>query len=347
MAFISIIFSLIGGYIGDTIGRRYTILAGGIIGVVAYFSVYYLFTIDTSALIISIIFVLSSISGALVFPASSAVVADTTTSEMRRSGFGIYRVFTNIGWAVGPIIGSLIYNSGVEYIFLFASITYLLQLVIVFLFMKETSKKIVEKSGKEFISYDAKLILFSLGTFFLTLLTSQFNVTFPTYATLQGGVPPSSIGYIYAVNGTVVVLGQIPVNRLFRRFSDLLMMQIGSLFYAAGYFACAFSDSVIQFMIAMFIITIGENMASPGINSVVTKISPAGKTARYNGFNSMINATARGLGPSAGSFFLYVYSYNGIRTWASLDMFAVMAIILFTFTKNLLAKGSAESTVKE
>ena len=89
MAFISIIFSLIGGYIGDTIGRRYTILAGGIIGVVAYFSVYYLFTIDTSALIISIIFVLSSISGALVFPASSAVVADTTTSEMRRSGFGI------------------------------------------------------------------------------------------------------------------------------------------------------------------------------------------------------------------------------------------------------------------
>ena len=347
MALVSIIFSLIGGYIGDTIGRRYTILAGGMIGVVAFYGVYYLFSVNSGALIISIVFVLSSISGALVFPASSAVVADTTSSKMRRSGFGIFRVFTNIGWAVGPIIGSLIYNSGVEYIFLFASITYLLQLFIVFLFMDETSKKIAEKSGKEFISYDAKLILFSLGTFFLTLLTSQFNVTFPTYATLQGGVPAASIGYIYAVNGTVVVLGQIPVNRLFRRFSDLLTMQIGSLFYAAGYLTCAFSDSVLQFMIAMFIITIGENLASPGINSVVTKISPQGKTARYNGFNSMINATARGLGPSAGSFFLYIYSYNGIRTWASLDMFAVIAIILFISTRNLLARESAESTAKE
>ena len=128
---------------------------------------------------------------------------------------------------------------------------------------------------------------------------------------------------------------------------DLATMQLGSLFFAAGYFTCAFSDTVIQFMIAMFIITIGENMATPGINSVVTKISPPGKTARYNGFNSMLNATARGMGPSAGSFFLYIYAFNGIRTWASLDMFAVIAIMLFMFTKNLIGKSSKDSIVKE
>ncbi len=348
MAFVSIVFSLIGGYIGDTVGRKYTILAGGLIGAAAYIAVYYLFSINSAPLIISIVFVLSSIGGALVFPASAAVVADTTSKEMRRSAFGIYRVFTNIGWAIGPILGSLIYNSGVGYIFLFASITYLLQVVIVFFFMNETSSRShEEKSKKEIISYDGKLILFSLGTFFLTLLTSQFNVTFPTYATLQGGIPASSIGYIYAVNGTVVVLGQIPVNRILRRFNDLATMQMGSLFFAAGYFTCAFSDTVIQFMIAMFIITIGENMATPGINSVVTKISPPGKTARYNGFNSMLNATARGMGPSAGSFFLYIYAFNGIRTWASLDMFAVIAIMLFMFTKNLIGKSSKDSIVKE
>ena len=51
MAFVSIIFSLIGGYIGDTVGRKYTILAGGLIGAAAYIAVYYLFSINSAPMV--------------------------------------------------------------------------------------------------------------------------------------------------------------------------------------------------------------------------------------------------------------------------------------------------------
>ncbi len=333
----SIIFSIVGGYIGDIWGRKFTILTGSIIGAISYFMVFVFFILKYSVIDISAMFLLSSVSGALVFPASSAVVADTTTVEMRRSAFGIYRIFTNIGWAVGPIIGSVVYGTGVQYIFLFSSISSILQFATVLFFMHDMKMRFSDiNRGTGFISFDRNLIIFSTGTLFLTILTSQFNVTFPTYANIQGGVPAAYIGYIYAVNGTVVVLGQLPMNIIFRKISDLRAMQLGSFFYAAGYFMSAFSHGLVDFMAIMVLITIGENFSSPGISSIVTKIAPPDKIGRYNGFNSMMNATARGLGPSIGSFFLYVYAYNGIETWASLDLFAVLAIMMFlTLQRNV------------
>jgi MFS family permease len=340
MAAVSIIFSIVGGYIGDILGRKISILIGSAIGFISYFLVYVLFETGATPLEISLMFLLSSVSGALVFPASSAVVADTTSTEMRRSAFGIYRIFTNLGWAVGPIIGSVVYGYGVGYIFLFSSISSILQFLTVLLLMTDMKMRFVDANrGKGFISFDRNLAIFSTGTLFLTVLTSQFNVTFPTYANIAGGVPAAYIGYIYAVNGTVVVLGQLPMNIIFRKISDLKAMQIGAIVYAAGYFLSALSHGVLDFMGVMVIITIGENFTSPGINSIVTKIAPPDKIGRYNGFNSMMNAMARGLGPSVGSFFLYEYSYNGIKTWISLDMFAIFAIMLFLALQSRIRTG--------
>ncbi|MGP6240300.1 MDR family MFS transporter [Cuniculiplasma sp. SKW4] len=335
MAAVSIVFSIVGGYLGDILGRKISILIGSFIGFISYFLVFIFFAEGASSLLISLIFIFSSVSGALVFPASSAVVADTTSEEMRRSAFGVYRIFGNLGWAIGPIIGSTVYDYGVGYIFLFSAISSAIQFLTVLIFMKDMKLRFTDVNrGKGFVSFDTNLLIFSFGTLFLTILTSQFNVTFPTYANIQGGVPASYIGYIYAVNGTVVVVGQLPMNVVFRKISDLNAMQIGAVVYAIGYFLSALSHGVVDFMGVMVIITIGENFTSPGISSIVTKIAPADKIGRYNGFNSMMNATARGIGPSVGSFFLYIYSYNGVKTWTSLDLFAVLAILLFIILNN-------------
>ena len=337
MAVVSIVFSIVGGYLGDILGRKFTILIGAFVGFISYFFVFLLFQNGASSIEISLMFILSSVSGALVFPASSAVVADTTGKEMRRSAFGVYRIFTNLGWAIGPIIGSTVYNYGVGYIFLFSAISSIIQFLTVLIFMRDMKLRFTDVNrGTGFISFDKNLLIFSFGTLFLTILTSQFNVTFPTYANIQGGVPAAFIGYIYAVNGTVVVLGQLPMNVIFRKISDLSAMEIGAVIYGIGYFLSALSHGLVDFIAVMVVITIGENFTSPGISSIVTKIAPSDKIGRYNGFNSMMNATARGIGPSVGSFFLYIYSYNGVKTWTSLDLFAVLAIIMFLMLNKII-----------
>lgn len=348
IAAVSMAFSLVGGTLGDLLGRKKTILIGSAIGFLTYFTVYLMVDSNVMALYIAIIFIISSISGSLTFPATSAIVADVTTVENRREGYSIYRILTNLGWAIGPVLGSFLYSSGVGNIFLFSAITLLLQLLIVLLFLNHTHKAEDPntKEKRQYISFDRFLIIFSIGTFFMTVVSSQFSVTFPSYAVLRGNVLPYEIGYIYAVNGVVVVLGQFPTTRITRKISDLFSMELGMIFYSVGYLLSAFSSSLTAFIADMVIITIGENLSSPGISSIVSKIAPKEKVARYNGFNSMINNVGRALGPSIGTFFMFIFNYNGLQLWASLDLFGVFSIILFSFFGRSV-RGTKNSLVNE
>ncbi len=348
IAAVSMAFSLVGGTLGDLLGRKKTILIGSAIGFLTYFTVYLMVDSNVMALYIAIIFIISSISGSLTFPATSAIVADVTTVENRREGYSIYRILTNLGWAIGPVLGSFLYSSGVGNIFLFSAITLLLQLLIVLLFLNHTHKAEDPntKEKRQYISFDRFLIIFSIGTFFMTVVSSQFSVTFPSYAVLRGNVLPYEIGYIYAVNGVVVVLGQFPTTRITRKISDLFSMELGMIFYSVGYLLSAFSSSLTAFIVDMVIITIGENLSSPGISSIVSKIAPKEKVARYNGFNSMINNVGRALGPSIGTFFMFIFNYNGLQLWASLDLFGVFSIILFSFFGRSV-RGTKNSLVNE
>jgi MFS family permease len=348
IAAVSMVFSLIGGALGDLLGRRVSILIGSIVGFLTYISIYFLVAGNGSPLYIAIIFIVSSISGSLVFPATTAIVADVTSVENRREGYSIFRIMVNLGWAIGPVLGSFLYSTGVGNIFLFSSITLLAQFVIVLMLLREPTRTQGDSIGekRQYISFDKFLIIFSIGTFAMTLLSSQFSVTFPSYAVLRGNILPYEIGYIYAVNGIVVVLGQYPTTRITRKISDLVSMEIGMVFYSLGYLLTAFSYGLPSFIIDMVIITIGENLTSPGISSIVSKIAPKDKVARYNGFNMMINSIGRALGPSIGSLFIFFYNFNGLRIWASLDMFGLLSIIIFSYFSRSV-KGTRNSVVNE
>jgi len=90
----------------------------------------------------------------------------------------------------------------------------------------------------------------------------------------------------------------------------------------------------------MVIITMGENLTSPMINTVVSKIATKGKMARYMGFIGMINSTGRALGPSIGSTFLYIFSYNGLKVWSAVDIFGLGSIVIFMVFSGMVFRNS-------
>lgn len=329
----SVLFSIVGGALADYIGRRKTLLVGSLGGFFVYAGIVAFISFHKPDLWIIAAFIFSSFSGSLVFPSASALVSDVTSESERFTAFSIYRILSNVGWAIGPLIGAYIYGTGVEFVFLFVAISSVVQFVIVLVLVSEKAipnRWTEQNKGKKFniLSFDRYLIFFGAGTFLITVVASQFSVTLPTYSVIHVGLSASDLGYIYAVNGAVVVLGQYPMTTFMRRFSDITTMALGAVLYSIGYFLVGFSNSLPLLMLDMVIITAGENLTSPGINTIVSKIAPRDRTARYMGFIGMLNSTGRALGPSVGTIFLSIYLFEGVKTWASISMFGAAAVFI-------------------
>ncbi len=345
LALISTIFSLIGGSISDAIGRKKVILLGAGYGIVIYSLISFFIFDFVSLLVVAELFIFSAISGSLVFPSASALVADVTKPEDRMISYSLYRILANLGWAIGPVSGSYVQGFGMQYIFILLAVASVAQFLIVLLFIREPAPK--REKGRKLIQigYDRYLIVFGAGTFFGTLLASQFSVTLPLYAVASAGIQEYQLGYLYAINGAVVVLGQYPMSYLMRRFNDVHTLMIGSAFYSLGYFLVGISPSPVFLYLDMIVITTGENLTSPGMNSVVSMIAPKGKTGSYMGFLSMVNSSGRAIGPSIGSLFLSIYAYDGLRTWLSLSSFGAVAILLLVIFLGM--KGNTYRPVQK
>ncbi len=339
----SIVFSVVGGFLADTYGRKNTLLMGSAASFSLYLTIAFGIIVGLPVLIIMVLFILTSFGGALVFPSANALIADVTSPDERINGFVIYRIMSNLGWAIGPLTGSLIFNFGIFWIFLLVAVSSMLQGIVVLFFVNEKGYFRREKTrGRiQMIAFDRFLLVFSAGTFLVTLVSSQFSVTLPLYAGIKAGIPSDMIGYIYAVNGTVVVLGQYPISSFMKRYPDIISMIAGALAYAAGYLLVGFSTTLLQFMGDMVVITLGENLTSPVMNNVVSRIAPAGKTARYMGFLGMVNSTGRALGPSVGAFLLAFYSYNGLRVWSTIGLFGVVSVAAFLGFSAMVGSGKA------
>ena len=339
LSLMSMIFSILGGYLADLKGRKFTLMLGSVSGIFIFLSIAISFLFHAYALTI-ILFILSSFSGSLVYPSASALISDVTEPENREGGYSIYRILSNIGWAIGPLMGSFIYSSGIVYIFYALVIANILQTIIISFVKKQNVMKTGTGTKNPFLVYDKYLFIFSIATFFIILLSSQFSVSLPLYSEIVIKINVSDIGYIYAINGLVVVLGQYPLIKLFSRFGDLTTFIAGALFYALGYFIIAFSTNLYGLMFDMVIITIGENLTTPTINSVISKMSPAGKTGRYMGFNAMFNSIGRAFGPSVGTYVMYTFHYNGLITWSLIGVFGVFsAIVIVIFSSSYKKSG--------
>lgn len=342
---------IIGGHMTDFSGRKRTMVLGSGIGLVIYLSIILALIVHLSAVIISVLFVATSLSGGFLFPAATAAVADVTSGEERERGYAIYRILSNVGWAVGPIIGSLIFDAGVIWIFAVVEISLVIQFTLILALLAETSHRGASlrraRRLADFVVIDRALVFFSAGTLLLMILTSQFSVTLPLYASLKVHVPSHDIGFIFMVNGIVVVLGQLPMTSIASRYREVDAIIVGILFYVAGYLLVAFSASLSSLMADMVIITIGENLTTPTVTSIVSRIAPVDKVGRYMAFNGMANSTGRALGPAVGSFFLYLFFGSNVAIWLTLDIFGIVSLgimLLIRHTK-FVEKESKELLV--
>ena len=335
------VVQLYSGRLTDRLGRRFFMVLVPIPNILFFFLMFLSVLRHFSAIILVGSWFASVIVNALQFPALQASVADMSTPEDRMSAYTMVRIMVNTGTAIGPLLGGFLATIGFEYIFLVASIATIVEIFILYLAVPETYIPKAESAS----AFSQKGLKSTLGNrFFLSFVLvgilfmffyRQQGVSLSVYAIVLSKLPLIDLGYLYAINGFLVVLLQFRILKLMTsRWSPLIWRGIGVLFYAGAFLVLSISPAFIIIIIFMIISTMGENFTSPTTQTIVTLIAPVDKRGTYIGAYSFYTS----FGSFAGSVLgLLMLSYlRGITPlfWILISTGTFVIAILYIFLDN-------------
>ena len=335
---------IIGGEVADRFGRRNIMILAMSSRALIFVGISLVIYFTNDFLFIAALVVCSSFVGSLFEPASNAMIADVVAPSKRLEAYGLLRIGQNIGWTLGPLLGGLLAIWGYSTLYLLTAICSAAVAVIIFLYVRESSrldlgrKRLSFKDLKELKDQAAPFLLFSFFSIFLWLVMAQMSSVYSVYSTSEVGMTLTEIGYLYAINGIIVVVLQLPLARYIVRFRMTSVTAVGSLVYAAGYFSVAFATDFWMLAGSMVVITLGEVITSPSSMNLVANLSPENERGRYMGIFGLFTSTGWSLGPFVGGILYEAFNTEPFLLWGGVAIFAIVSAIGYFSLRAILSE---------
>lgn len=335
---------IVGGEVADRAGRRPVMWVSMASRGLVFIALFVAMTMLMDIWLISGLLLASSLLGSMFDPASNAMVADIVGPGRRMEAYSLLRVGQNIGWTLGPLIsGVMIVFLPFSYLFAVAALTCLSVGAVIFLMVADPERSATPHD--KFHPRDLVAIMrhrlflvFCLASLPLGIVLGQMSSTFSVFAVQDAGITEAQVGYLYALNGLMVVALQFPMARMISRYKMPYVLALGSLLYSAGYLIVGFHGGIWILVMSMVITTLGENVTSPSSNNLVAELSPKRERGRYMGAYGLFSSFGWSLGPAVGGVL-----YDGLHTapmalWGAVALIAMISVLGFVY----LGKISAE-----
>ena len=335
---------IIGGEVADRVGRRKIMILAMSSRAMIFVGISVVIYYSNDFLFIAALVVCSSFVGSLFEPASNAMVADVVAPSKRLEAYGLLRIGQNIGWTLGPLLGGLLAIWGYSTLYLLTAISSATVAVIIFLFVKESvkrdlgRKRLSIKGLWELRERATPFLVFSLFSIFLWLVMAQMSSVYSLYSTNEVGMSLTEIGYLYAINGAIVVALQLPLARFIVRFRMTTVTAVGALVYAVGYFSVAFASDFWMLAGSMVVITMGEIITSPSSMNLVANLSPENERGRYMGIFGLFTSTGWSLGPFVGGILYDAFNNEPYLLWGGVSLFAIISAIGYFAMRAILSE---------
>lgn len=340
----------VGGYLADAIGRRNTIvisLVGSALTVLAmYYSPGY-----------ASLLVVAMLHGVLTYmfgPASNALLTDVVPAEKRVVAFAIFRLALNAGFAAGPAVAGFLFTRSPALIFWGDAVTTLVFAVLAWTLLphglrtvkgRVSSPRVVWQSWRD-ASRDAWtnkpfLQLLAAKLLMAVAFVQVFNVL--ALDATGRGLSMVDYGIVMGCNGFIIVLVELPLVQWIKRYSPRLISGLGFALIGIGCASFALVESMMGFLMAMALFTLGEMIALPVSAAYGAQLATAEYRGRYFGFFSIM----WGLSAMVGSAGVWVYGQVGLHWWWFTGGFglAAGALMLFQFVDRRPESGGAEERV--
>ena len=337
----NLIASLLGGHLADTIGRRKTIVLSMFSGSVSML----LLSQARGLPAIMVCSALAGLTGELYRPASSALLTDLTPAGQRVTAFATYRLAFNAGWAFGPATAGFLAERGYLWLFIGDATTSALYGVLALVALpKGLRARERESSWTEIFRVargDRRFHQLLVASFLVAVIFFQMASTFGVHVT-NLGFSAATYGTIISLNGALVVLCELPLTMITRRFPAYRTMAIGYLLVGTGFALNGLAHTIPALIACVVIFTLGEMIALPVAGAYVADLAPTNMRGRYMGLYTVTWASALVVGPGLG---LRLYGHAPVAYWLICAALCVASALVLSRTVTNREPTSAKGTV--
>lgn len=313
----------------------------------------------------------SAFFGRLFEPPSGAMIADVTEGAERAEAFGIMRVAGNFGFALGPAIGGFLAALSYAALFFLSAAILLAAGIIMSVIVREslpperrrgaesgigddlppaTARASAEAApakswrGIDLSSVldtlkDGRFLRHCLSCLILFTVLGQLMSTFSVYVVEWCGLSKPQLGWIYSVNGALVVLIQFPIVKFLAPYRMTTALIVGSVLFAVGYGMMGLVGGFGSLALAMTVVTLGEVIAVPATMNLSANFATEETRGRYMGVYGLFNSFGWSLGPLVGGALLDASNRVSWIPWSGIALLSLFAALGFWDLRGRLSRA--------
>lgn len=280
-----VVFSLWFGILADKFDKKMYMLLSIIIFLGGFIAI----PLVNSAVLVVTFYSLINCAYSVFATVLKGYFSDTLEIHQKPKIFSLNYTFANIGWTVGPPIGTLAVLYSTNLPFWLSALTAIIPFIVISRYVHSVPVSDTEQNSGVRLSArqmlkDKALMYFTLSAFLGSLVFGSFAACLSQYAIAisDSDLAQKVVGVVLPVNAFVVVVFQYFVGKRIRPDNIQKLMLYGTLFFMAGLAGFMISgDNLLLWGIAAAVFTIGELIFAPGEYMLVDNIAPAGLKASY------------------------------------------------------------------
>ncbi|OAB41900.1 MFS transporter [Paenibacillus glacialis] len=346
-AFAMLLVSPIAGIWVDTIGRKKMI----VLGLFLFSFSELLFATGNQVWVLFLSRILGGIGDALIMPAVTAFIADSTSLEERAKVMGYQAAAISLGFIIGPGLGGFIAELGIRAPFFFAAGFALVTAIISLLVLQEPlTKEQLAKNRKSKMkvsffleikkSFHLLYLVPLIIVFVLSFGLSAYEMMFSLFVDSKFGFTAKDIATIITVGSISGVVAQLLFfDKLVNKFGEKKLIHYMIIVAAIFIVASVFVSRYWSIMAVSSVVFFACDLLRPAVTTLLSKL--AGEEQGFvAGMNSMYTSLGIIIGLALGGI-LFDVNINLPYIFAAVVLFAafVMSVMWKSKARESISTG--------
>jgi predicted MFS family arabinose efflux permease len=327
--------AFLGGRIVDTIGFYWLQLTSLMTGGIMFIITGYLHTFYSLCIGVCIL----SICNESFRPANAAAIVHYSARENRTRSYSLNRLAINLGWAAGGALGGFLAAHNYKLLFWVDGLTNIIAAIFLMLLLpvaknispKQETKIVAQNSSpykdKAYLVFILMVILFAICFF-------QLFTMLPVFYKIQWHFDEQFIGILMAINGIIItIVEMVMIHNLEGKKQPAYYIGIGTLLMGAAFLILNFFPAAkITAVVSIVVVTFGEMLAMPFMNTFWISRSGENNRGRYAGLYAMAWSVAQVIAPTLGSQVAQYFGFNYL--WLLIGAIGIVVYFGFIFIRK-------------